>query len=376
MATDAELSAEDYNVAWICALPDVELDPARLMLDDEHTTPSIDRNFDDTTYICGRVEEHRVVVACLPEGETGNVSVSRLTYPLFRSFPNIKIALLVGIGGGVPRPSRGGNPLDEIYLGDVVIGFPGDGEDAVVYYDRGKVTVDGGYERKGRVQDPDWHIKQALGILQSNHRLKKTKFNNHLMKPNEFPEFAMPERDQDYLFKPEYHHKKEGKSCESCDTEQLVQRPKRTDAHRNTFVFHKGRIATGNSVIKKGERRDEISKNCGGVLCIEMEAAGVNVNGSCLVIGGISDYADSHKNDMWKLHAAKNAAVFARELLHTIQASKVKTIREHVRSEKMPVLAQEPGPETKLPSTIALDHNNTSESDTRWMFSRAPPNIR
>ncbi|KAL1638016.1 hypothetical protein SLS58_009037 [Diplodia intermedia] len=174
MAADAELSAEDYDVVWIYALPDVELDPARLMLDDEHKTPCIDRNFDDTTYICGRVEEHRVVVAYLPEGETGNVSVSRLTYPLFRSFPNIKIALLVGMGGGVPRSGREGNPLNEIYLGDVGIGFPGDGEAAVVYYDRGKVTADGGYERKGKVQDPNWHIKQALGTLQSNHRLKKT----------------------------------------------------------------------------------------------------------------------------------------------------------------------------------------------------------
>lgn len=49
-----------------------------------------------------------------------------------------------------------------------------------------------------------------------------------------------------------------------------------------------------------------------------MEAAGVDASIRCLVIRGISDYADSHKNDLWQSYAAGNAAVFARELLSKV----------------------------------------------------------
>lgn len=38
----------------------------------------------------------------------------------------------------------------------------------------------------------------------------------------------------------------------------------------------------------------------------------------CLVIRGISDYADSHKNDVWKPYAAATAASYAKELLEVI----------------------------------------------------------
>jgi hypothetical protein len=55
-----------------------------------------------------------------------------------------------------------------------------------------------------------------------------------------------------------------------------------------------------------------------------MEAAGVDINSSCLVIRGISNYADSHKSDMWRSYAAGKAVVFARELLDKIPPADVK----------------------------------------------------
>ncbi|OJD33137.1 kinesin light chain [Diplodia corticola] len=345
MTTNVEPpAAEDYNVAWICALPDVELDPARLMLDDDYDTPSsIDARWDDVQYFCGRMHDHRVVIACLPNGESGNVNASRLTYALFRSFANIKIALLVGIGGGVPRPSSKRDPLDEIYLGDVVVGWPDDGGDAVVYHDRGKATANGRFEMRGHIPEPDWSTKQALGSIKSNHRLGKTKFDDHLMRLNRLNGSAMPSRDQDYLFEAGYIHEDPELTCESCDRSRLVTRPERSE---NRFVFHMGRIATGNSVIKDAERRDKISKDCGGALCIEMEAAGASVNRNILVIRGISDYADSHKNDKWQFHAAKNAAVFARELLCTMRASKVKAMEGPARSAEIAIPTPKPEPES------------------------------
>jgi nucleoside phosphorylase len=67
-------------------------------------------------------------------------------------------------------------------------------------------------------------------------------------------------------------------------------------------------------VIKHGNTRDKIAKE-EGVICFEMEAAGLMDNFRCLVIRGICDYADSHKNKVWQPYAAATAAAFARALL-------------------------------------------------------------
>jgi hypothetical protein len=54
------------------------------------------------------------------------------------------------------------------------------------------------------------------------------------------------------------------------------------------------------------------------ILCFEMEAAGLVDSFPCLVIRGISDYADSHKNDLWQGYAAAAAAAYAKELMSVI----------------------------------------------------------
>lgn len=81
--------------------------------------------------------------------------------------------------------------------------------------------------------------------------------------------------------------------------------------------MHYGLIASGNRVMKDGIERDRLSLSLGGVICFEMEAAGVMMvdDFECIVIRGISDYADSHKNDIWQPYAAAAAAAFAKEML-------------------------------------------------------------
>jgi hypothetical protein len=54
-----------------------------------------------------------------------------------------------------------------------------------------------------------------------------------------------------------------------------------------------------------------------------MEAAGLMDNFPCLVIRGICDYADSHKNKRWQVYAAATAAAYAKELLCIIPQSRV-----------------------------------------------------
>jgi nucleoside phosphorylase len=46
-----------------------------------------------------------------------------------------------------------------------------------------------------------------------------------------------------------------------------------------------------------------------------MEAAGLINYFPCLVIRGICDYADSHKNDQWQRYASATAAAYTKEHL-------------------------------------------------------------
>ncbi|KAF1940357.1 kinesin light chain [Clathrospora elynae] len=321
-------SCANYHVAWICPVADIEFLPARLMLDEEHPTPPYDTHYDENTYTCGTINGHAVVVATCPPGETGNVNAGRLTGSMFKTFPNIRMAVLVGIGGGIPSPEVSENALENVHLGDVVVGWPGDGKPACVYHDRGRSKGDGQFEMVGTMGNPDWRLTNALGVLVVDDELGQTTFIDQLarlQRSKAKTKFARPGLEHDKLFKAAYRHAGDYRSkCTTCDLSELVQRPQRSEEEQQTLVFHRGRIATGNAVIQDGKLRDEIRTRCDGALCVEMEAAGVDANKRCLVIRGISDYADSHKSDMWRSYAAGNAAAFTRELLCRIQPGEVK----------------------------------------------------
>jgi nucleoside phosphorylase len=65
------------------------------------------------------------------------------------------------------------------------------------------------------------------------------------------------------------------------------------------------------------------------VLCFEMEAAGLMNDFPCLVIRGICDYSDSHKNKDWQRYAAAIAAAEGKEILRFLnpgETSKVPVV--------------------------------------------------
>jgi hypothetical protein len=95
----------------------------------------------------------------------------------------------------------------------------------------------------------------------------------------------------------------------------VKDRPKR-DENDHPRV-HYGIIASGDKVIKDAKKRDQVGKRF-GALCFEMEAGGLMDHFPCLVIRGICDYADSHKNKDWQPYAAATAAAYAKELLREI----------------------------------------------------------
>ncbi|KAF5521492.1 hypothetical protein CGCA056_v006881 [Colletotrichum aenigma] len=111
------------------------------------------------------------------------------------------------------------------------------------------------------------------------------------------------------------------RACEHCDPGKEIGRRQRRSTDP---VVHYGLIASGNSVVKDGVSRDDIVRRLGDkCICFEMEAAGLMDNFPCLVIRGICDYADTHKNDRWQNYSAATAAAFAKELLEVIDGDDV-----------------------------------------------------
>lgn len=118
--------------------------------------------------------------------------------------------------------------------------------------------------------------------------------------------------------------------CPFCSQGKAIKRLDRTAPC--TPKIHYGLIASGDKVIKHAQLRDKIAdqlnkENTGVCVCFDMEAAGLMNNFPCLVIRGISDYADSHKNDTWHDYATLTAAAVAKELLHFTRAPEVEAER-------------------------------------------------
>jgi nucleoside phosphorylase len=79
-------------------------------------------------------------------------------------------------------------------------------------------------------------------------------------------------------------------------------------------AVHFGLIASGDTVMKSGTERDDITRQ-EGIIAFEMESAGVWDIFPCTVIKGACDYADSHKTKKWQRYAAATAAACAKAFL-------------------------------------------------------------
>ena len=307
------LTAQAYTVAWLCALLS-ELVVATAMLDEEHD-PLSPPVHDENSYTYGSINGHNVIIACMPPGQPGKVSASKLVQPLSQSFPNLKIHLFVGIGGGVPRIPPPDDPEKDIHLGDVVIGWAEQaGVPGVVQWDLVRYREDGNTDPLGILDKPGRRLLNALGLLLRNHILGRTRFPEHLRRLQKVTGFSHPGLEHDKLFKSTYHHVG-GSDCSSHERAQLAERPPRLN---QDLIFHQGTIISGDGFMKDPQTRDKISQTYHNALCFEMEAAGVIDDKRCLVIRSIADYADSHQNRMWQNYAAATAAAFAREFLFTI----------------------------------------------------------
>ncbi|KAF7586181.1 hypothetical protein BBP40_009324 [Aspergillus hancockii] len=353
-----------YTVGWIAALSN-ERAAAMEMLQVHHKKP---REFnkahnDPNAYSWGSIGEHNIVIASLPAGVYGKVSATTTASYMLASFPNIRIGLMVGIGAGIGAYMPDNK---DIRLGDVAVSQPDGTSGGVIQYDLGKLGPNGTFQRKGSLNAPPTALLSALGLIQAEHKRRRhyiTKYVDDMLERNPFmrePDededmpYSRPDPATDKLFLESYEHFG-AKDCSGCNTRYLVQRNnRRTTAPR---IFY-GVIASGDKLIKDPAARKAVVEDAGEeCICIEMEAAGLMNSFPCLVIRGICDYADTHKNDLWHNYAAATAAAYARELLEMIEVGDVeKTPRAKER-------IQDPQP-TPLPTLPDPNGNLNNELDT------------
>lgn len=344
LSHDQPSRREGFQIAVICALP-LEFDAVSLVFDqfwDEEGDRYGRAQGDTNTYTTGRVGEYDVVLALLPN--MGTAAAAGAAAGLRSSFPGLKLAFLVGVCGGVP-----GTGANEVLLGDVVIS-------KTVQHGLGKQYPDA-FVTKDTVNDnlgrPNKDIRSLIASFETQlgrRRLRK-KAGDHL---KELQSAAVRERytwdyrypgvDEDKLFAAAYRHqhhvpytcsicsewenpggfcdKAAQSSCAElgCDENQLVARPllslKRNMAPDDMQCpeILVGRIFSGDTVMKSGERRDRIAAEH-NVIAFEMEGAGIWDEVPSIIVKGICDYADSHKNKKWQPFAAATAASVVKAVL-------------------------------------------------------------
>ena len=317
---------KDYTIGWICAIV-TEYVAAQACLDEIHERPEAVSANDPNDYTVGKIGKHLVVLAVLPDGEYGLSSAASVASNLLLSFPNVRIGLMVGIGGGVPT-------IHDIRLGDVVVSSPRSGKGGVFQYDFGMTEQGGKFQHTRYLNQPPTILRTAVTGVKAQHELHGHELGNAVEEtlarwPNLREKYMRPEANTDRLYHSHVIHPSEDIGCqESCgdNASKLKDRPKRSGLDGNVVNVHYGVIASANQLMKNALVRDVLAREK-DVLCFEMEAAGLMNHFPCLVVRGICDYSDSHINKVWQGYAAMTSAAYVKELIRRISPTKVEAER-------------------------------------------------
>jgi nucleoside phosphorylase len=216
---------------------------------------------------------------------------------------------------------------EEIFLGDIIV------SQAVCQYDFGrqypkvikKDTLEGKFGR------PSQEIRSFLARVQTRpyRRRLRNSLTRYLQELQQnLRDVECPGGAADRLYKSTHVHKHgEYLVCDQCrDGTQICEAAwaatcletgcKDTELARSRMrdgldsvppEIHFGLMASSDSVIKSAEYRDSIA-NENGVIGFDMEGAEIFDYFPSLIIKGVCDYADSHKNKTWQSYSAATAA--------------------------------------------------------------------
>ncbi|KAG7423139.1 Nephrocystin-3 [Fusarium oxysporum f. sp. raphani] len=302
-----------FEIAIICALP-LEADAIEALFDyywDDDGPPFGKAARDPNSYSTGVIGCHNVVLVRMPG--MGKVHAAGAASSCRASFPNVKIALVVGVCGVAPFKRSG----EEIVLGDVVI------SEGIIQYDFGRRLPDQFVPKEGPLDSlgrPNQEIRgvlaQAKGIRGNQLLVSEMTRYLSILRQNSELHAEYPGVTYDRLFEASYRHSEDQKSCEQvgCDGKLVPRRRFQAAGPGPTPTIHFGLIASGDSVMKSGEDRDR-EVEARDIVAFEMEGAGVWDILPCIVIKGGCDYADSHKSKVWQRYAAATAAACTKAFL-------------------------------------------------------------
>jgi nucleoside phosphorylase len=314
---------DEFRIGWICALP-IEIAAAKEMLDVNFGILEEQDNTDTNSYILGQIGKHYIVIAGL--GQPGTTSATTVAINMMRTFSeSLRIGLMVGIAGGIPSVDH------DIRLGDIVVSCPDNTCGGVLQYDMGKVVEDGTFLRIGSLNSVPRSLQTAMTNMRAAALTDDPNYPEYIKKATQRNRrtrlsFGRPDASTDRLFQAEHEHTTTATTCKDCLKEWETSRDTREEADPQ---IHYGIIASGNTVVKHGATRERLRRKT-KALCVEMEAAGLMVDFPCIVVRGICDYADSHKNDQWQGYAALAAASYVKELLSYVPAG-------HVSQERLAI---------------------------------------
>ncbi|KAF4547993.1 Hypothetical protein D9617_33g038570 [Elsinoe fawcettii] len=296
-----------FTIGWICALH-TEYTAAKVFLDQTYDTDYQDTR-DNNDYTLGRIGKHNVVIAVCPDSEYGIAAAANVARNMARSFPKVRMGLMVGVGAGIPYASN------DIRLGDVVVSSSADQTGPVIQFDMGKRLSDGSFKITSRLDNPPLPLRAAVNGLRSKHDIEgngiQTMVDEALTKIFKRSKYLRPAQETDRLFSADSLHPENGRKI-------------RGEEDDNPAVYY-GPIGSSNTLLRDATKRDELGR-LHHILCIEMEAAGLMNHWPCLVIRGICDYADSHKNKRWQGYASMTAAAYAKSLLLRMSVNRIEPL--------------------------------------------------
>jgi ankyrin repeat protein/nucleoside phosphorylase len=326
---------DDFRVAIICALP---LEAAAVLdLFDQRYDKDGSRygkqDGDNNAYTFGRISRHDIILVHMPG--MGVYNATRVASNIRLSFKEVRLALVVGVCGGVPLKQP-------MILGDIII------SNSVIEFYTGRQYPDGVQARRGvkhTLGRPNPEIRALLSKLEIpliRQELEGEIQQNlvELRKKSDTAQYPGAELDRLFAASYRHMHRTEPPSQEclctlsqsdhdpvcsealasSCDVLGCDVEASGTPSRRMRFasgiptpLVHIGTVG-GTSVVKSGEHRDTIARE-NDIIAFEMEGAGVWEDLPCIIIKGVCDYADSHKNKIWQNYAAAAAASAAKAFL-------------------------------------------------------------
>lgn len=359
-------SRHEFNIAIVC-VNSPEYDAICILLEgfwDKEGDLFGRAQGDPNTYTTGHIGAFNIVVVLLYN--SGSAIAASAVASLRSSYPRLELLLLTGTCDCVPAAKH---LVDmEPMQGDVIIG------DIVIQYDLGNIYSDRfgvNATLENCTRRANKNVRSFIKMMNTelwNQRLAK-KTSAHLQKIQDVSSrsrssrrqkktsYEYPGLENDVLFEPTYCHKHYGPSqCEcinhvnigdpvcdnsreqscaqtGCESTHRIHRNYTSEAetrHGQQEIVQEpriifGKFGSGDSVIRSGIIRDQIAEKY-EITAFEVEAAGVWGELPCIVVKGVSGYADGHRTDSWSKwqnFAAATSASAAKSLIESyIQTEK------------------------------------------------------